>query len=44
MHEEFDRHKAILPDQEHQFVAERLIQDTRQMVTASCDAGNRISA
>ena len=37
------KHKTVLRDQEHRFVALRLIQDVTQMVTASCDAGNRIS-
>ena len=43
MQEESDRHKAVLRDQERKFLAERLIQDATQVVTASCDAGNRIS-
>ena len=43
MQEELDKHKAVLRDQEHKFVAQRLTQDATQMMTASCDAGNRIS-
>ena len=38
-----DRHTAVLRDQQHKFVAQRLTQDATQMMTASCDAGNRIS-
>ena len=43
MQEELGKHTPILRDREHEFVAERLIQDATQMVTASCDAGNTIS-
>ena len=38
-----DKHKAVFHDQKHKFVAQRLIQDATQLVTASCDAGNRSS-
>ena len=41
--EELDKHKAVLRDQEHKFVAQRLTQDATQLVTASCVAENRIS-
>ena len=43
MQEELDKHKTVLRDQEHKFVAQRLAQDATQMMTATCDAGNRIS-
>ena len=39
MQEELDKHKAVLRDQEHKFVAQRLTQDGTQMMTASYDAG-----
>ena len=41
--EELEKHKAVLRDQEHKFVAERSIQDATQMAKASCDAANSIS-
>ena len=37
MQEELDKHKAVLRDQEHKFVAQRLTQDATQLVTAISD-------